>query len=80
MRSISERIKKLEGRPQNYIPKFIIEHTDGHREEWRGMDIISRYEGVKCLYYDPEQQSSVDGAALYEAMYGSDGIEVLPMR
>ena len=75
-RSIAERLKRLEARPQNAIPKFRIEFLDGHTEIAYGGTIIRYYDGVKRITYDGRHQGAVDGAALYAAMY--PGIDILP--
>lgn len=76
MKSVSARLERLEHRPQGAIPRFVIEYTDGRKEHFTGADIISHYEGVRHVYFDPQHQASVDTAALYALLH--DGIEVIP--
>ena len=79
MRSISERLKRLEGRPQNQIPQFIIEHADGRRDHWRGMDILSylaQHDDIRHITFDGMHQASIDGVALIQAIYG-DKIKII---
>lgn len=71
MRNIAERLKKLERRPQSQFPQFTIEHSDGHRENWHGMDVLGHLSGrddVRRICYDGGHQASVDGAALLAAL------------
>lgn len=77
MRSILTRLERLENRPGGQIPRFTIEHEDGHTEHFTGADIISHVEGVRRLYYDPQHQASLDTAVLYQMLHG-DKVEVVP--
>ena len=77
--SVERRLMRLENRPQSQIPQFTIEYSDGHRECWRGMDIMSHISGrddVERVCFDGGHQPSVDGAALLAVLF--DGIEILP--
>lgn len=84
MRSISERLRRLEieANKGSIFPEFTLILDNGDKVHWTGLDVISRCaEGdVRRVVFDGSHQPSVDGGALVKAMYGSDGIEVLPMR
>ena len=76
MKSISTRLERLENAPHNAIPRFHVEFLDGHKETVYGNTVIRYRDKVKRITYDGKNQSAVDGAALYAAMY--PGIEILP--
>lgn len=78
MKSILTRLERLESRPEGQVPGFLIEHTDGRKEHWRGMDILAccAKEDIRRIHFDPLHQPSVDGVGLLEALYPQ--IEFLP--
>ena len=74
---IETRLAALESRPENAFPRLTLEYEDGHRERFLGLDVVSHTEGVKRVYFDGEHQASVDAAALYAALNGGLGIEII---
>lgn len=40
LRSISERLRRLEKRPENMIPRFVATFEDGHNETIWGAEIL----------------------------------------
>ena len=78
MRSIAQRLERLEHRPESMFPRFIIEYEDGHRENFTGADLISHYAGIRRITYDAGHQPSVDTAALYSMLHPQ--IETVPIE
>ena len=76
--ALSERLWRLENRPENMIPRFVAEFEDGHRETYWGAEVLrcGKESGVKCVQFDEQNQNGVDIAALYALLH--DGIEISP--
>lgn len=78
MKSIAERLQRLENRPQSKIPRFLATFDDGHSEVFWGGEVL-RYgkdHSVKHVHFDGQNQNGVDIAALYALLH--DGIEISP--
>lgn len=77
MRSVAERLRRLERRPQNQIPRFTAAFGDGHTEILWGAEVLryGKESGVKRIIFDGQHQNAVDTIALYELLY--DGVEVV---
>lgn len=71
MRSISERLRRLENRPENQIPRFVATFEDGHNETLWGAEILryGKSDGVKRVRFDDEHQPSVDQIVLYSMLH-----------
>jgi len=78
-KNILKRLKRLENRPERWIPRLYVEYTDGHKETVMGYNIITQYKGVRRVTYDGNHQPSVEVASLYAMLCGR-GVEFVPVR
>lgn len=74
---IGERIKKLETRPENLIPRFEVTFADGHTETAWGAALLSygEQQGVIRVRFDPNDQAAVDTITLYHLLNEVEIIE-----
>ena len=76
MRNVAERLRRLECRPQNQIPRFEATFEDGSIKVFWGAEVL-RYGkeiGVKRVTFDGQHQNAVDTIALYGLLH--DGVEI----
>ena len=71
LRSIPERLRRLENRPENMIPRFVATFENGRTETLWGAEILryGKSDGVKCVLFDENHQLSVDQIALYSMLH-----------